>query len=491
MKKSLFLIVLGLSSLAYAQEFTDLYGDYLGQTPPGDIPVVFAPGIVSTIYMEHSAPTFSPDGNEVFWRVAQGFVSVPADVTVMPKTMKRVEGRWTVPMDSPYGGEPFISPDGNRLYFTRLLSDSKADGPYFVEKQGDSWSEPQNIGLVAHFPELHSVYGLTVTRDGTLYFAGDTAGLGMLKDLVLYRAKLLNGEYTQLETLPPCINLPGSWNYTPFIAPDESYLIFSSNRPGSLDGYGDLYISFHDINKDTWSEPVNLGEPINTLGQESSPGLSPDGEYLFFTGPNAGNQADIFWVNARLYLPDSNGPVLNRNQSIRFSTIQAAIHLAQPGDEIVIEPGIYQENLTIDGKDIVLRSTDPNDPFYIGGTIITGHSDNPVVALSNNSSACQIAGLTIRAGSVGISGTTIQATVRNCRIMDNITHGVELFQESNPHLKDCLIACNGDTGIMMHPSKGRGKPPCAPVIENCIIVDNGKAAIDGGEPYIFDSIIQD
>jgi len=101
-----------------------------------------------------------------------------------------------------------------------------------------------------------------------------------------------------LESLPHCINLPLSWNYSPFIAPDESYLIFSSNRPGSLDDHGDLYISFHDISTDTWSEPVNMGRPINTRGQESSPGLSPDGKYLFFTGPNAGHQADVFWVSA-------------------------------------------------------------------------------------------------------------------------------------------------------------------------------------------------
>ena len=278
-------------------DFTDLYGDYLGQTPPGDTPVVFAPGIVSTIYMEHSALAFSPDGDEVFWRVAKGFISDP-DLSVVPKTMKRIGDRWTVPMDSPYGGSPFFSPDGKRLYFSHLLPDGKADGPYFVEKQGNGWSEPKNIGLVARFPELKSVYGPTITRDGTLYFAGDTAGKGMLKDHLLYRARLRNGEYTELELLPRRINLPHYWNYSPFIAPDESYLIFSSNRPGSLDEHGDLYISFRDISTDTWSEPVNMGEPINTGGQESSPGLSPDGKYLFFTGPNANRQADIFWVSA-------------------------------------------------------------------------------------------------------------------------------------------------------------------------------------------------
>jgi hypothetical protein len=85
---------------SFGQQFTDLQGDYVGQTPPGDTPVVFAPGIVSTVYMEHSAPTFSPDGNEVFWRVAKGFISTP-DLLILPKTMKRIGDRWTAPMDSP------------------------------------------------------------------------------------------------------------------------------------------------------------------------------------------------------------------------------------------------------------------------------------------------------------------------------------------------------------------------------------------------------
>ena len=69
MKKKLFLLLLGLNSCVYAQEFTDLYGNYLGQTPPGDTPVVFAPGIVSTPIIEHSAPTFSRDGKEIYWSV--------------------------------------------------------------------------------------------------------------------------------------------------------------------------------------------------------------------------------------------------------------------------------------------------------------------------------------------------------------------------------------------------------------------------------------
>jgi hypothetical protein len=73
--------------------------------------------------------------------------------------------------------------------------------------------------------------------------------------------------------------------------------------------------------------------------------------------------------------------------------------------------------------------------------------------------------------------------------MDNLTHGVELSDESNPHLKHCLITGNGETGITMSTNPGRPPKTCKPIIENCIIVDNGQGDIVGGEPTIIDSLV--
>jgi hypothetical protein len=488
MKKAVIILLLGYSSLIYAQEFTDLYGDYLGQPLPGDIPLVFARGLVSTDLLEHSPPAFSPDGNEVFWWLNRPPNSENEWWDAWGMTMRRIDGRWTVPEVSRlFVGEPVFSTDGKRIYFG---SYNKTDGPWFVEKQGNSWSEAKNIGLISRFPELQFAYMPSIARNGTLYFIGHASG--PLNDTGIYRAELVNGEYTQPQLLPPSIiNLSGILTWTPFIAPDESYLIFSSERSGQL-GLGDLYISFHDVTADTWTEPVNMGEPINTDTQERLPGVSPDGRYLFFTRYNPPYNQDVFWVDAQQYLPDPNGSVLNLSIGIRFATIQAAIRLAQPGDEIVIEPGVYQENLTIDGKDIILRSADPNDPFYIGGTIIQGDPNEPVVTLSNNTASCTLAGLSLRAGSIGISGAATDATIRNCRMMDNRQHGLELFQESSPYLKHCLIMANGQTGITMHDEQGgRAPSQCQPTIEDCVIVQNGDAALEGGEPVIIESIIQD
>ena len=82
-------------------------------------------------------------------------------------------------------------------------------------------------------------------------------------------------------------------------------------------------------------------------------------------------------------------------------------------------------------------------------------------------------------------GTAADATLRNCRIMDNVTHGIELFKGSDPHLNHCLITANGQAGIKMHTIGGtRIALHCKPVIEDCTIVDNGQAALVGGEPVI-------
>ena len=94
------------------------------------------------------------------------------------------------------------------------------------------------------------------------------------------------------------INLKGYLNWTPFVSPDERYLIFSSHRNGGQ-GDGDLYICFRK--KDlTWTRPINMGETINTRHQERFPYVSPDGKYLFFTRPNPPNRDDIWWVSAKI-----------------------------------------------------------------------------------------------------------------------------------------------------------------------------------------------
>ena len=94
------------------------------------------------------------------------------------------------------------------------------------------------------------------------------------------------------------------------IAPDESFMVFTSiNQPG---GYGqrDLYLTLH-LPDGTWSKPRNLGPRINSAYFEFGPRISPDKKYLFFTRANGWwenryrDTSDIYWVALKEYLPES------------------------------------------------------------------------------------------------------------------------------------------------------------------------------------------
>jgi hypothetical protein len=267
------------------EEFPVLSGPYLGQKPPGDAAELFAPGIVSTC-MQHSSAYFSPDGKEVYFSRM-----LPLPHVIL--SMKKENGIWTKPVVAVEGLTPFLSPDGKKLYFSR-------DWALWVsEKKGNGWSEPKNLGDVVNFQKRQD--GPSVTDDGTLYFCsmyGDQDGI--------YRAELRNGFYFEREKLGSGIN-GGSVDGLPYIAPDESYLIFTSFRSGSV-GMSDLYISFRR-GDGTWTAPKNMGPKINTDAKEGYPYVTVDGRYFFFysTRVSALNKkripdgpGNVYWIDAKI-----------------------------------------------------------------------------------------------------------------------------------------------------------------------------------------------
>ena len=83
-----------------------------------------------------------------------------------------------------------------------------------------------------------------------------------------------------------------------FIAPDESYIIFSSQNRSDTLGDQDLYISYRNKN-DEWIQSINMGERVNSKSSEICPVVTLDGKYLFFTSRRRGN-ADIYWADAKI-----------------------------------------------------------------------------------------------------------------------------------------------------------------------------------------------
>jgi hypothetical protein len=143
-----------------------------------------------------------------------------------------------------------------------------------------------------------------VVADGSLYFTSDRAGGLGGRDV--YRAqRLADGSFAEPVNLGSPVNSEGGEGDT-FVAPDESYLIVTSRRPGGI-GRGDLYVSFRREGGG-WGEPIHLGDGINTDQTEFCPMVTPDGKYLFFTrrwGANweEATAADVFWVDASVLEP--------------------------------------------------------------------------------------------------------------------------------------------------------------------------------------------
>lgn len=305
------LIVLLTTGLA-AQEKIKPIIDYLGQTPPGNTPEVFGPGIISTENHAHSSPAFAPDGKEIYWSVFGN--EMGGKQTFL---FTRYEaGRWTKPEPASFSGKysdggPCFTRDGKRLYFysERPLPEEAGvlkDDLWYVERVADGWSEPKNVSISYLSAQEKWIYSPTVADNGNVYVTG--------KSPAGYAFYVLTSDHGRLSApvlLPVEINSDyDTFNWTPFIAPDESYLLFSSKREDSH-GFNDLYISFRQ--KDgRWSRPLNLGEKVNNGAQVRFPSVSRDGRFLFFTRKNPPNRDGVFWVDAKS-IPALN-PAANSRQ---------------------------------------------------------------------------------------------------------------------------------------------------------------------------------
>lgn len=299
----------------------ELKGAYLGQTPPGDTPVIFAPGIVSTQFSEFCS-VFSNDGKEFYFTLS----GAPFTVLVV---MRQINEVWTKPQITSYSGQYAeydmnFTPDGSKMFYCsrRPVSGSgmqKSDVDiWYVKKSPDGWSEPEHLGFTVNSEQ--NEYYPVFTSDNTLYFSSSRSG--GLGGADIYRSRYVNGRYLKPENLGKPVNSP-TYEGDTYIAPDESYIIITNyGKPDSY-GSGDLYISFKNSNGE-WTEPKNMGDRINSPYNEHCPIVSPDGKYFFFSSarsvfesyaekpvtyeemidklnkPGNGRSEDVYWVDARI-----------------------------------------------------------------------------------------------------------------------------------------------------------------------------------------------
>jgi len=157
---------------------------------------------------------------------------------------------------------------------------------WFVERKNGGWGEPLNPG--EPFNPMKSMY-ISMSLKGNIYTSDISAGPG---NEAVAIARVVEGEYHTLERLGSPINIQSKDMY-PFIAPDESYLIFSSARTSEESSSG-MFVSFRN-EAGIWEEPKAIDLGI----QAGLPFISPDAKYLFFTAGEKG-KSDIYWVDARI-----------------------------------------------------------------------------------------------------------------------------------------------------------------------------------------------
>jgi Tol biopolymer transport system component len=119
-----------------------------------------------------------------------------------------------------------------------------------------------------------------VAANGTLYFTGRGSGLSSFGQNDIYRVRRVNGRYSEPENLGSAINSSSS-EYDAWVAPDESFLIFISDRPGGI-GQRDFYVSARS--NGMWMPPRNAGARINSAGSREAccPAVSPDRKHFYF-----------------------------------------------------------------------------------------------------------------------------------------------------------------------------------------------------------------
>ena len=272
----------------------EMKGKYMGQKEPETTSKMFAPNFISTEEQEFGS-VFNNKGTEFYFGVDVGGRNEI-------RFSKMEANKWTKPItilsDERYSyNDPFLSNDENRLYFiSKRALDGKGDikdvDIWYVEKDGDGWSEPINIG--SNINTSGDEYYISFTNDGTMYFAsnGHTRNDTSRKDHDIYYSKIIDNEFQKPVLLESAINTTG-YEADVFVAPNESYLIFCSIRDDGF-GKGDLYISFKKPDGN-WTKAINMGKEINTKHYEYCPFVTKDGKYLFYTS----NQ-DIYWVSTEI-----------------------------------------------------------------------------------------------------------------------------------------------------------------------------------------------
>lgn len=255
------------------------------------------------------APVVSLDGNSLYftsrrqWNGVENgkfrdpmLYDLPEDIFV---SFADFDGEWTAPLrlefcvDSLNEATIGVSADERRIF---VYEDRSGGGDIYYSDILDNghFDDMQKL----RYNELNSDYWethCTMTPDGQyLYFASDRPGGYGGRDI--YRlTRLPNGEWSKAQNMGPEINTPYDED-SPFIAVNNKTLYYASNGPESMGGF-DVFVTFRDADNN-WSEPANMGFPINSTGDDIYYTTTVDGlrGYLSSFRKNGYGEKDIYEI---------------------------------------------------------------------------------------------------------------------------------------------------------------------------------------------------
>lgn len=203
-----------------------------------------------------------------------------------------------------------VSPDGECFYFTRrmdVVDNSPFGQGHKVNKEFFSYSKKRSDGSFGKGEPLPTPFNVS-TNEGSptinlsndmLIFSRMTPariGGGNYPNYDLYCSYYIDGEWTTPEKLGGGINRDDSWESQPSLSSDGEMLFFASDRPGGFGG-SDIWCSRKNAAGE-WQKPTNLGQTINTAGNERSPFLHTDSKTLYFSssGHDGMGGMDVFYA---------------------------------------------------------------------------------------------------------------------------------------------------------------------------------------------------
>lgn len=189
---------------------------------------------------------------------------------------------------------PGLTIDEQTIFFTRrdasLHVYLQNEDLFYSTRENNTWTKASNLGRPVNTPENEGAF--STSADGQYLFFTSCSRPGGLGSCDLWITKLKGDKWTEPFNIGTPVNTP-HWETQPSLTADGKTLYYTSNRPDGLGGSDIWMTRFTDKG---WTEPENLGKNINTGADEQFPFIHPDGHTLYFTSmghPGMG-KADLF-----------------------------------------------------------------------------------------------------------------------------------------------------------------------------------------------------